>query len=505
MTSRTLPLLAALALAGCFDFEQLRQPRPDGPDGEDLSLAADLAGVEPDGLPPPPDLAPPADLTPGCVPTAPLAPYIYVSTTGQTSGTGTLIDPVSSIDRAIDLANALSTPPSPAPVSILVAGGAYAETVSAVLNRPMHFYGGYSPSFNCRNPTAYPTEIDGSSTATVNLIGEALLFDGFAVVGGNPPTTTDFARAFVYSGPFLTLRNTAIISHRSGVAQAALALLVTGAQFVIEDVSIASNVAGSGSFAVDLCNSNGTLSRARVTSENPVGSATALRVRHVQIGMDCGGVNRRGTITVSSTVAIAAGLVASGLSHQPIAGETRAQSELVLQHSAFVSGGMNDASAIRVVGSDQTAATSMILDHVTAWANPLAPTRSNALTNLSDLTLDLRNNILVAGLPVSSTTTLVVSSPPNMKNFVWNDTTVGPSVIAQLGTTSYDRSAYPAIDPNATFGDPGLDFDHVHLTATGMARGQAGSCGASATDVDSEAKPQPANAGKCDVGADERP
>lgn len=503
MTPRALPLLAALALAGCFDFDRLRQPRPDG---NDLSLTTDLALVDPDGSSSPPDLAPPADLTPGCVPTAPVAPFIYVSTTGTMSGDGSLANPVGSIDRAIDLANAMSSPSFSMPVSILVAGGTYAETVSAVLNRPMHFYGGYSPSFGCRNPTAYPTEIDGSSTATVNLVGESVLFDGFSVVGANPPTTADFARSFVYGGPLLTLRNTAIVSHRTGVAQAALGLLVTGAQVSIEDVSVVANAAGSGSFAVDLCNSNGTLSRARISSLNAVGAATALRVRHVAIGSDCGGVNRRGAITVSSTIANAAGLVTSGLSLQPIAGEVRAQSALVLQHSAFVSGGMNDASAMRVAGSDQTAMTSMILDHVTAWANPLAPTRSNAITNLSDLTLDVRNSIFVAGLPVSSSTmALVVSSPPSMKDFVWNDTTQGPSTIAQVGSMTYDRSAYPAIDPNAIFIDPGLDLDHVHLTANAMARGQAGSCGASATDVDGEVKPQPTNALFCDVGADERP
>lgn len=150
---------------------------------------------------------------------------VFVAKTGSDGGTGTLADPLRTIQAGIDRATSLGRR------DVLVATGVYVESVT--LANKVNVYGGYSPDFAERDRFTHESAILGAdptdtkrgavnADGVATTVANAIIFDGFSVFGANNPAVSGNSYAIYLRnvGANLTISNNYVVSGDAGAGSA---------------------------------------------------------------------------------------------------------------------------------------------------------------------------------------------------------------------------------------------------------------------------------------------
>lgn len=154
-----------------------------------------------------------------------IARSVFVAKTGSDGATGTMADPLRTIQAGIDRAASLGRR------DVLVATGVYVESI-ALVNR-VNVYGGYSPDFSERDRFTHESAILGAdptdarrgavnADGVATTVANAIVFDGFSVFGANNRAVSGNSYAIYLRnvGSNLTVSNNYVVAGDGGAGSA---------------------------------------------------------------------------------------------------------------------------------------------------------------------------------------------------------------------------------------------------------------------------------------------
>jgi hypothetical protein len=492
-------LIALSMMAGCFDFDLLKRPF------DDLGAADDLAGVDLAGadfadvdfagsdLGVTGDLAG-ADLVSCVAPPSFTGRVFYVAPGGGGDGS-TPAAAAGSINNAVQKATM-----APDPAVVLIAAGTYVETVSINTTGILGLYGGFNPTFTCRDPSPGNTKLVGRPSGVGLVISNGFLtLDGMTIAGGGASATDDTVGIAIdgSSGTVSgTVHDCEVRSHDSLSTQVhtAYAMSVQAATVTIDQSHlIAGATAGTaspGAWGLFLCTAAATVVDSQIETDDP-GSA------HAQIAVDfpstaCGTPALTPALSVTRSSLFAHGAGASNTAFR--LGRTGITPRF--ESSALI------APAGNVAVGNNSAGSPLAMTFVGSTLNGTgAGSRAINLASTSTLSLGLTDSILIANIPISSSGAIgSIQLTHSGVNLLHGVTTT----IVALSTGSLDIAGYQTnYDSSGLDMDPLLSTtDYIHLQAGSPAVGLAGASPCSTPkDIDGESRPKGTN---CDVGADEQ-
>jgi hypothetical protein len=454
--------------AGCFDFDLLERPL------DDLSASLDLAtDANADGG--------------GCLLPSLPGNVLYVAPGGAGDGSSPSA-PFGSIQSAIQAAGQTST-------AILIASGTYTEALT-ITGGDVALYGGYDPSFACRDSSQPPLSTITPPVAkpAIAVTGGTFVLDGLTVIGGATGATTAYGLAVDGTGAAVsgTVRRSEIVSHQPASLQVyqAYAVSVKAGTISIDHSHLVTGATvaaiAPSSIALYLCTAAATITDSTLETGDPTAGHAQRALMYDSIA--CGTPALTPSLTVKRSKLLAEATGGANMAVWLGASNVRPRFE----SSALVAVGGN------ALVINNAASSPMAVDFVGSTLNSVNSTAINVFKT-SQLTLGLTDTIVTGNVPIAvSGPAAMLAVTPMGVNLLHGST----ATVLATSSGNYTIAMYNATyDLNAQDHDPMFISDNFHLSATSPAKDLTGSATCSTPlDIDGETRPRGTF---CDVGADE--